>query len=133
MHTKVNMAGQGKLKCHDGSEVNARATKTSVKGSLPLLHIRGRNNRCILLQRYTCKPVLLEHEVRGLHMITLHGILALYSQNASETISEGLKSNIFLEGHAPRHPVWARYARIYALRVLMETPPMNFYLHPWDG
>ena len=33
MRSEAGMARQGKLKRHDGSEVNARAAKTSVKAS----------------------------------------------------------------------------------------------------
>ena len=38
MRSEADMARQGKLKHHDGSEVNAMAAKTSVKTSLPNLH-----------------------------------------------------------------------------------------------
>ena len=38
MRSKAGMARQGKLKHHDGSEVNAMTAKTSVKASLPSLH-----------------------------------------------------------------------------------------------
>ena len=102
MRSEAGMARQGKLKRLDGSETNAMAAKTSVKASLPnlpnkrypsltlvpqaileetsALHIRDRNNQHhVLLQRYA--------------VYIIRGILALYS---SETISEGLKSKIFL-------------------------------------
>ena len=78
-------AGQGKLKRHDGSEVNAMAAKTSVNASLPsvpdktypslglcvtqaileenpVFHIRERNNqRDVLLQRSACKLKRVRH------------------------------------------------------------------------
>ena len=86
----------------------------------PVLHIHDCNNQHhILLQRYACKRASHEHEASSSHSC---GILALYSENTLETISEGLKSKSFLVGHAPRHPLWARYIHIYALCVLLETP-----------
>ena len=38
MRSEAVMARQGKLKRHDGSEVNAMALKTSFNASLPSLH-----------------------------------------------------------------------------------------------
>ena len=38
MCSEVGIARQGKLKHHDGSEVNAMAAKTSVNASLPSFH-----------------------------------------------------------------------------------------------
>ena len=38
MRSEADMARQGKLKRHNGSEVNVMAAKTSVKVSLPSLH-----------------------------------------------------------------------------------------------
>ena len=38
MRSEVGMVRQRKLKCHNGSEVNAMAAKTSVKTLLPSLH-----------------------------------------------------------------------------------------------
>ena len=38
MCSEVGMTRKGKLKCHDGSEVNAMATITSVNASLQILH-----------------------------------------------------------------------------------------------
>ena len=38
LRSESGMARQGKLKRHDGSEMNAMAAKTSVKASLPSLH-----------------------------------------------------------------------------------------------
>ena len=87
------MAGHGKYKRHDDSEVNAMAAKTNVNASLaslhdkpypslglcvpqaildesPVLHIRGRNNqRHVLLHRYACNRVRrgLEREASSLH------------------------------------------------------------------
>ena len=83
------MAGQGKLKHHDGSGVNAMAEQTSVNASLPSLqdkpypslglcvtqaileenpvfHIRDRNNqRLVLLQRSACKLKVCTPRARG--------------------------------------------------------------------
>ena len=38
MRSEASMTGQGKLKRHNGSEVNAMSAKTSVKASLPSFH-----------------------------------------------------------------------------------------------
>ena len=38
MCSEVGMTRKGKLKCHDGSEVNAMAMKISVNTSLQSLH-----------------------------------------------------------------------------------------------
>ena len=57
-------------------------------------HIRAHNNqRHVLLQRHACKGVRLEREASGLHNSWNY---FLYSETAAETISEGLKSKIFL-------------------------------------
>ena len=114
VRSEVGMARKGKLKSHDGSEVNAMAAKTSVKASLPslhdksypslglcvpqaileetaVLHICDRNIQChVLLQRYALSATQA--------VCTIRGILALYSQNTPENISEGLNPNCFLGG-----------------------------------
>ena len=88
---KPGMAKQGKLKRQDDSGANAKAEKTSVNVSLssfhnmpytslglcvaqanlketPELRIHNSNNqRRILLQRYACKCVHLEHKASGFH------------------------------------------------------------------
>ena len=56
-----------------------------------------------------------------------HGILALYSQTASKTISEGLKFNIFL-GACPKTLLWSHSACIYAFHVFLEITHMNIFL-----
>ena len=82
--SEVSLARQGKLKRHDGSEVNAMAAKTSVKTLLPSLHDMSYPylQLCILqailegstfaiaiinVTFYYSTMVRLEREVSGLH------------------------------------------------------------------
>ena len=138
------MARQGKLKCHDGSEVNAMAAKTSVKVSLPNLHDMMYPSLGLCVPQAILKDstfVITIINVMFYYSATLasvyvssarravciiRGILALYSENAAETISEGLKSKIFLGGHSPRCPL----CKFYALQVLLEPPPCEFLPTP---
>ena len=57
MCTEVGMTKQGKLKCHDGSEVNAMATITSVNGSLKS---QKSSREAITIFRTLCSPNYVE-------------------------------------------------------------------------
>ena len=109
VRSKVGLARQGKLKRHDGSEVNAMAVKTSVKVSLPSLHDKPYQSLglCVL-------QAILEDSIFAIAIINVTfnysatlasarrtvfiicGILALYSENAAETKVSW--------GHSPRSP-----------------------------
>ena len=128
--SKVSLASQEKLKCHDGSEdqVNAMAAKTSVMASLPSLHDKpypylGLCVHQAILEESTFAIAIIN--VTFYYSATLASvytssatrtvciicrILALYSENAAETISEGLKSKIFLR-------VFPQTSHVHALRV----------------
>ena len=56
----------------------------------------------------------------------IRGILALYSENAAKTISEGLKSKIFMGGIPPDPLVCGLRAHLCSA----GNPPVNFCLHP---
>ena len=107
---------QGKLKHCDGSEVNAMAEKTSVKASLPSLHdkqypslelyiplaILEESKFVIAIINvtfyYSATPASVYASSAWGAVCIIRGILALYSENAAEMISEGLKSKNFLGG-----------------------------------
>ena len=113
---EAGLARQGKLKRHLDSEVNAVAAKTSVKASLPSLHDKPYQSLGL------CVPqAILEDSIFVIAIINvtfyysatlasvyassarrtvciIRAIFALYSENAAETISEGLKLSIFLGG-----------------------------------
>ena len=122
MHSEAGMARRGKFKRHDGSEANAIAAKTSVKASLPSLHdkwylfltLRSRSDlRDELLYStfviaiinvtfyYSATPANMYSSSARRAVCLIYGILALYS---SETISEGLKSKLFLGDMPPDPP-----------------------------
>ena len=123
MRSEADMARQGKLKHHDGSEVNAMAAKTSVKTSLPNLHNKRyipildfafpkRSWRKPLYSTfaiaitnvtfyYSATPASVYASSARRAVCIIRGIFALYSP---EMIAEGLKSNIFLEGMPPDPP-----------------------------
>ena len=56
-------------------------------------------------------------------------ILALYSQNTSESISECLKFKFSWGACLPQNHMQARYARINALCVLLEPPPLRISVY----
>ena len=94
----------------------------------PELRIRNRNNQCrILLQRYACKCVRLEHKASGLHNSwNSCSILQICIRNY---LRRPEIQNILGE-HAPWSPLWAHYACIYALYVLLKSSSTNFCLVP---
>ena len=93
MCSEVGMTRKGKLKCRDGSEVSAMATRMSFNVSIEslhdksylslehctpqaivkenhVLHIHDCNNQYhVLLQLYTSKHVCLEREATCLHYL----------------------------------------------------------------
>ena len=140
---EAGMARQRKLKRHDGSKVNAMAAKTSVKVSLPSLHdmMYPSVGLCVpqailkdstfvitiinvmFYYSATLSSVYVSSARRAVCII--RGILALYSENAAETISEGLKSKIFLGGIPPDAPCVNFMHSKYCW-----NPPVNFFLRP---
>ena len=84
------------------------------------LHIRDRNTTSRFI---TALRVYASSTRRAICII--REVLALYYENAAETISEGLKSKMF------RPPLWARYARIKLCAPRISgTFQANFCLRP---
>ena len=135
----INMARQGNLKHHDGSEVNAVAARTNVKAS-PRVFTTSRTHpwdfafpkrslrkplyststikiiNVRFIKSYACKCVCLEREASGLHN----------SWNSSSILRKCIRNEVrrpeiqtFPGGHAPRPSSWARVGFTYCWK-----PPM---------
>ena len=142
VRSEAGMAGEGKLKHHDGSEMNAMASVNASLSRLhdkcypslglcipqaileenPVLHIRDCNKQHhVLLQRYACKHVCLEREASRLHNLwNSCSILPKYIKNHLKR-SEIQKCSW---GACPQIPL------VGALHVLLEPLPANFCLFP---
>ena len=139
----TGMARQGKLKRHDGSEVNAMAAKMSVNASLPSLHdksysplglcvpqaileenpvfhIRDRNKqRHGLLHRYACKRVRHEREASRFHN----------SWNSCSMLPKYIR-NYLRRSEIQNFPGVACPRTPFMRSAYFWNPPANFCLRP---
>ena len=140
MRSEAGLARQGKLKHHDGSGGECNGCENKCQG-IALESSQQDLRTCVpqailedstftikiinvtLYYSATLASVFASSARRAVCII--REILVLYSENAAEMISEGLKSKFFW-GHSRRLPLCARYA-------LLEPSPVNFCVHSCSG